>query len=82
MTVDPRLLEFFFRGLRVVAVVFAIFSICTLLVGSFKYMVASGRDEEVIKCRYKIIVGGIGAVVMIFLYYFASLVLAEIVNGG
>lgn len=75
-------LEFLFRGLRVVAVVFAIVSICTLLVGSFKYMVASGRDEEVLKCRYRIIVGGVGATVTIFLYYFASLVLVKIVGGG
>ena len=75
---DPVLIEFLFRGLRVVAVVFAIASICTLLIGSFKYMIVSGRDEAVQKCRRQIIVGGAGAAVTIFLYYFASLSLVKI----
>jgi hypothetical protein len=76
-SLDPRLWEFLWRGLRVVAVVFAIASICSLLVGAFRYMVVSGNDENVMKCRRRIIVGGTGAAVMIFLYYFASLMLIK-----
>lgn len=74
-------MEFLFRGLRVVAVVFAVASICTLLTGSFKYMISSGRDDEVRKSRRQVIIGGVGTVLMIFLYYFASSWLERIVGG-
>jgi len=74
--------ELLFRGLRVVAVVFAIVFINVLLIGAMKYMVASGRDETVSECRQKIVFGGAGTVLMFFLYYLASIALVKIESGG
>lgn len=64
--------ELIFRGLRVAAVFFGLLFILTLLRGAFKYMVSSGRDETVSLCRGMILTGGIGVLVMFFLYIFAS----------
>ena len=74
--------ELLFRGLRVVSVVFAIVFINILLVGAMKYVIASGRDDAVRECRGKVVMGGIGTMVAFFLYYFASVALLKIENGG
>ncbi|MFA6131813.1 MAG: hypothetical protein WC702_01940 [Patescibacteria group bacterium] len=65
-------MEFVFRSLRVAAVFFGLLFLLTILQGAFKYIVSSGRDETVSKSRRMIVTGGIGVVVMIFLYILAS----------
>lgn len=65
-------MEFVFRSLRVAAVFFGILFLLTLLQGSFDYIISSGRDETVARCRRMIITGGAGVLVMLFLYTLAS----------
>lgn len=73
-------MEFVFRSLRVAAVFFGILFLLTLLQGSFKYIISSGRDEVVTQCRRMIVVGGTGVLVMLFLYAMASSWLFKLLN--
>jgi hypothetical protein len=64
------------RGLRVLALVFAILFINILLVGSFRYIVMSG-DDNVAKSRRDIAIGLTGTLLAFCVYFWASAVLIK-----
>ena|GEM_PF-4112211 len=75
-------MELVFRGARVMAVFFGILFLLTMLRGSFKYIVSSGRDDTVTLSRRMIFIGGAGVLVMFFLYTLASAELLKILANG
>jgi|GEM_PF-6687656 hypothetical protein len=73
-------IEIAYRIVRVLSVVFALLFINMILAGSFRYMVTS-IDDNVLKARKNIIVGSLGTMVFICLYFLATAAIVRIEAG-
>ncbi|MBI4598834.1 hypothetical protein HY734_01405 [Candidatus Uhrbacteria bacterium] len=68
----PEVTQIFFRGARVVTLLFTILFIHMIFLGSFKIMVASGKNEKVMQARRQIVIGVLGTMAMLILFIVAS----------
>jgi len=66
------------RIVRAFLLIFGVASINYLLVGGFKYMIASGRNDEVSFSLHKITIGLIGTVTVVCLYIVVTSMLQEL----